>query len=615
MASQRQTGRPSPATTGQRNRVTFCDDAGHHQNGQAHGRQNNLTVVPDGATPMSAMSSATLILGHFANLKLAGDRAVRDAVQSMQAHESPVSTSSAMRSFFAANPTHSASGVRRRRRRGAVRTSRSSARVHAMTDADLEAELAARRSARARERDRYARAMRSEKLSLLEGELTRLRSEIARLDRHGVPGATVGGGTPPTSRWESLSSTARGRGTVPGQRPGAFASPSNAPPRGPPGAPPPPPPPMGRGGDDDAVIDPERQRREKEERQRRREQKRKEREAAKKPLTLADIIRGAGPNPAGRLKPSGSTSLPDIDAQEEEKAKEDIGALRDSLKKVEGNEEESRDGKENGKEGENGKSVVAGRKEPETAQKGKGKDLNSGKGEDQMDGADVNDRNAGDFDNGNAGDVDAESARDADATNDGDRHSSLPPVNGSGQESSSQPHNSKSSAEVRKGVSATAEEQPSGTAKPEEATVRSKDDIKESSTSPSSAEPTSETEEVKSEVTSIKDPTGNGDDRKDEVSQTGDKDAPEGKDLQNTAADAASALSALAASIPKVKASASAGSSRAERRMSLAEKRKLRRAAAAASVSKGQTGRDEKKADGSTDLADVLAAANALKID
>ncbi|CAN8070491.1 unnamed protein product [Agarophyton chilense] len=275
------------------------------------------------------MSTQTIILSHFANLKLAGDRVVRDAVHSIQSVPS------------VELPRHARHARPTRRRRARRYKHVSSRRVNAMSDSDLEAELATRRAARAKERERYAKAMRSEKLALLESELLRLRTEISRMDRT----TPLGGGTPPTARWEPLPNDRRSsRG--PRLRPAAYPSSSpigsppltsvmtpTAPPArpvpgappGPPPMPPPPPPNM-------PSIDPEKQKREKLERQRRREAKRKEREAAKKPLTLADIIKSAGPNPASRLKPSGSTPLPDVDEPQEEDG-DSFANLKDTLKK------------------------------------------------------------------------------------------------------------------------------------------------------------------------------------------------------------------------------------------------------------------------------------------
>ncbi|KAI0559554.1 hypothetical protein FGB62_142g060 [Gracilaria domingensis] len=328
------------------------------------------------------MSAQTLILSHFANLKLAGDRVVRDAVHSIQSVP-PVELPRPARH---ARPT--------RRRRGRRYKHASSRRVNAMSDADLEAELAARRAARARERERYAKAMRSEKLALLESELLRLRSEISRIDRP----TPLGGGTPPTARWEALphdrrsSRNARSRpGAYPSSSPLGSPPLSSAPPpaafpdRSAPGAPPaappmPPPPPP-----DLPAMDPEKQKREKLERQRRREAKRKEREAAKKPLTLADIIRGAGPNPAGRLKPSGSTPLPDVDEpKEDEKAA--FANLKDTLKKVSPDAESNGQPSDTDPDKKDGDSSTDPQKQPSEDEKVKPSEEQAGSSSDSKSG-------------------------------------------------------------------------------------------------------------------------------------------------------------------------------------------------------------------------------------
>lgn len=189
-----------------------------------------------------------------------------------------------------------------------------------MSDADLEAELAARKQQRARERDRYARAMRSEKLQVLEMELNNLRSKIGSVSSSTRAGA--GGGTPPNPRWESLGARRHSGDRAPSLNSSAIKR------GGPPGTPapghtgPPPPPPLGglrdpNDDDGEAPIDPEVQKREKAERQRRREAKRKEREAAKKPMTLAEIIKSAGKNPSSRLKPKGAIATTDVGGGEE----------------------------------------------------------------------------------------------------------------------------------------------------------------------------------------------------------------------------------------------------------------------------------------------------------
>lgn len=286
---------------------------------------------PDSSTMTHTTSMSILVLGHFANFKLAGDRAVRDAVLLFRRD----STSTLPRNGTGNSQIRTTARSRRRRRGTRARHVPRSTRIGVMTDADLEAELAARRTARARERERYARAMRTEKLSHLEGELVRLRSEISRLGRPG--GSGVGSGTPPNARWEALPQ-ARNRltGSPLGRPTASFPNVPPVPLSGPSGAgpPPPPPPPGGVAWEDEEPIDPERQKREKEERVRRREAKRKEREAAKKPMTLADIIRGAGPDPMRRLKPSGSTQLEDVFEFEELKT-ENFSDIKDTLKKVE----------------------------------------------------------------------------------------------------------------------------------------------------------------------------------------------------------------------------------------------------------------------------------------
>lgn len=268
----------------------------------------------------------------------------------------------------------SAPAVRRRRRR------RGRVAVNKLSDADLEAELAARRAARSKERERYARALRSEKLSALEGELHRLRQELVRAGRGGLHG------TPPNARWEPLPER-RGVGAGGAGAGGNKMPPGTPVPRGP-GAPPPMPPLQGDG--DGLFVDPETRRREKEERQRRREEKRKEREANRKPLTLAEIIKSAGPDPMRRLKPPGSIAVPDVHEPEEHAVGGDeLKDVREGLKKVESKEgspekkdgddamegaEKDDDGKKNGEEeavegkGDEDRKAANGEDEP------KGKD-------------------------------------------------------------------------------------------------------------------------------------------------------------------------------------------------------------------------------------------------
>lgn len=287
-------------------------------------------------TPMSI-----LVLGHFANFKLAGDRAVRDAVHLFHRESSPTSAGNG----GGQSQIRTTARVRRRRRGIRARHVSRSTRIGVMSDADLEAELAARRASRARERERYARSMRTEKLSLLEGELMRLRSEISRLGR--PSGSGVGSGTPPNARWEPLPQARnRSMGSPLGRPSASYPNVPSVPLSNPPGAgPPPPPPPGGVTWEDEEPIDPERQKREKEERVKRREAKRKEREAGKKPMTLADIIRGAGPDPIRRLKPSGSTQLEDVFEFEELKT-EDFSNIKGALKKVEREAKNTQSGKD-----------------------------------------------------------------------------------------------------------------------------------------------------------------------------------------------------------------------------------------------------------------------------
>jgi hypothetical protein len=225
-------------------------------------------------------------------------------------------------------------------------------RVGALTDAELEAELAARRASRSRERARYARAMRSEKLVALEEELMRLRGEISRIDPDlprraaGIAPldsrqnhAHVSWDLPDASDGRRYAAEAGDQGTARRARADPGTSLDEF------GSTPPPPPPLGSrntenlGDLDDLVIDPEQQRREKAERQRRREEKRKQREAAKKPMTLADIIRSAGPDPIRRLKPA-SKKPTDLEVEESMKGDDDFANLRRFLKAAEQKETE-----------------------------------------------------------------------------------------------------------------------------------------------------------------------------------------------------------------------------------------------------------------------------------
>lgn len=281
-------------------------------------------------------SLSTDVLARFANFKLAGDRAVRDVahtIVNVSAASSNAVSNAAARSGTMLN-ARGGVGRRGRRRRRYTNRRHSQRRVGVMTDAELEAELAARRAQRARERDRYARSMRSDKLQVLEMELNRLRSKI-------------GGGTPANPRWESLGDSGRGRApslnsSVRREPPGTPMPEPNTGGGGGGGGGPPPPPPMHglRDPNEEEEIDPEKQKREKAERQRRREQKRKEREANKKPMTLADIIRSAGKNPIARLKPKGSTATEDVNEPKDEEKNEMENVTLKKAEKVEEKKEE-----------------------------------------------------------------------------------------------------------------------------------------------------------------------------------------------------------------------------------------------------------------------------------
>lgn len=289
------------------------------------------------------MVDAMTVLGAAATAKLAGDRLVRDLIAYIRETTSAMQfTSQACTNPSNKRPTRrprkgdrlsrpmkpTTSGLGRR-----PSSHRNSKKVSTMTDAELEAELDARRRRRAKERDAYSRAMRSDKLAALEHELDSLRREIGRLDAPN-PALSVTArpaGTPPNARWEPLPRSRRppsyGSATsFPHQAGVPAAVPINAPlpaakAGGPPPPPPPPPmPPMAGDDDDSMAIDPEKQKREKLERQKRREAKKKEREQNQKKMTLADIIRSAGPDPIRRLKPM--TKKPaDQEKEDWEKAK------------------------------------------------------------------------------------------------------------------------------------------------------------------------------------------------------------------------------------------------------------------------------------------------------
>lgn len=277
------------------------------------------------------------ILAQFANFKLAGDRYVREAVfyfrdllygppnaaGSKASQGGNGSKSSSRRCYF----IYGREQPGRRRRRGL------GARVGTMSDADLEAELAARRAARVRERNKYERAMRSEKLAALEEELNRLRSEIARIDP-AITRRAAGISDERSTQHSHVTWDALPQGD-------ADSSQQLTDDSGPQGKVPPPPPmrgpppPPGE-GDFDLVVDPEKQKREKAERQRRREEKRKQREEAKKPMTLADIIRSAGPDPIKRLKPASAKVSDSDDATAESSFADSLQTMKMALKSRDG---------------------------------------------------------------------------------------------------------------------------------------------------------------------------------------------------------------------------------------------------------------------------------------
>lgn len=441
-----------------------------------------------------------------------------------------------------------------------------------MSDTDLEAELIARRAARARERDRYAKSMRSEKLSLLEGELTRLRSEIARLD-HGGPARV--GGTPPNARWESLT-----RGTprhAPAQRPGSPSlGAGSTTPRPPPGPPPPP-----GGGGYVELVDPERQRREKAERQKRREQKRKEREDANKPMTLADIIKAAGPDPARMLKPSGTIAVPDVNGMQEEKEAEKgeaFGALRNTLKKVV--EDGGKDGVKDEKEAMEGKGEAA---------------------------RDVKDEEAKDVKSDGATDAkEAKSDSDVEkaggATDDGE--------DGTTNETPKE----QQPAQVSTGQKPEPGQDQYGT----------KNGVKQAGAKKVEAEKVSEAEPPGQQETAGSSEEVNSAPKADvsEKATTAEREdatSPKQNSKEMAAAGAVAAISALASSLPPKKANSTAAK-KAPARMSLAEKRRLRRASSTTNSSSDAAAQDthettENREQRKTELADVLASTNALKLD
>lgn len=550
-------------------------------------------------------SSAAEILGHFANFKLAGDRIIRDAILSLQSQDPTLSTSAAMRTVFSNPPP------RRRRRK------RRSTTINAMSDADLEAELSARRAARARERERYARAMRSEKLSVLETELARLRSEIARLDT----ASPLGGGTPPNAKWESLpqmrrlsQNTLSGMGPrsgslAPRMPPAASASSGLSSANGSPAPPPEPLPPFGR---NDEPIDAEKQRKEKEERQRRREVKRKEREAAKRPMTLADIIRSAGPDPIRRLKPSGSTQLQNVNALTnaivEAESKESFGLLRDSLKKAE------QVIKEKNEKSDEDKGVIR-RKENILEQSvnenvdtsaDKNSDKNTRNDADQNMDIDVNKRLDKGTETGETF-MAGEETEEETEVNEVDKRKDVKPENGTVNRSK----------ETQKGENGKDEKVSDGVTIAEDPQIMS-----DRSTENAKYPPESNGRELEplaakvDERVKAKSSSTASDAKKSADVEQGSKEAAQdvGKSEKGgkgtSAADAISAISAFASNLPDNTANP-ATAKRTAVRKSFEERRRSRRASNSAKSSKSDKTRNEK----STELADTLAAVSALKLD
>lgn len=268
------------------------------------------------------------VLGTVAVYKLAGDRAVSDAVEYIRRSSfASLATSrqdmDARSSSFAAygrEGTHrnARSDRRRRRRRRSPpghsgRSSVSSRDIATLTDDELERVLAERRH----EKERYARAMKKDKLGRLERELEMLRRDIGRMD--GVVDTSFVSGrrahspdlAPPLVPQVADQEQPRTGSLRPRNQARAPGVP-----------PPPPPPPRSLATDDDdaeagdadmgdsedakpanGTAAAEKRKKEKEERQRRREEKRKQRENAKPKLTIVDIIKGAGPDPMSILKP------------------------------------------------------------------------------------------------------------------------------------------------------------------------------------------------------------------------------------------------------------------------------------------------------------------------
>ena len=271
------------------------------------------------------------ILGAAACAKLTADRLVRDLLTyfrettvtspaprptSSRLHRNNYSLSRPMKPSLSGFPSRPSSR-------------RTKKKVSLMTDAELRTELNTRRRRRAKERHLYSRAMQSEKLAALESDLAKLRREMHTI--HPISSKPIlRQRTSHSVRWQNLPRD---------HRPLDITSSSlsnNLPPLSLPintTSAPPPPPPCEPAEDEVLIIDPEKRSREKEERQRRREAKRKERAQSKKPMSLADIVRSAGPNPMKCLKPA-TKERADFD-KEEHNMHEKVGEEREKRQEKE----------------------------------------------------------------------------------------------------------------------------------------------------------------------------------------------------------------------------------------------------------------------------------------
>ncbi|CAN8067022.1 unnamed protein product [Agarophyton chilense] len=288
------------------------------------------------------MVDPMIVLGAAATAKLTGDRLVREFVEYIRrntrvrehALRTPIPLQRNRQRLSRTMKQSATTGSSSSRKR---QPSRRSKRLSLLTDADLEAELENRRRRRAKERSNYSRAMPSDKLATLESELLRLRRELSRIDGSNavsrsqplrpvtsnvprlspcIPNTSL---SPPSQTTHIIPTTP----LPPSSVTPALAAPSKAPRSGGPPPPPPPPPPMAS-GNVSSSIDPERQKQEKIERQKRREAKKKEREEAqsKQKLTLADIIRSAGPDPTRHLKPASKKAADEEREKYEQELKE-----------------------------------------------------------------------------------------------------------------------------------------------------------------------------------------------------------------------------------------------------------------------------------------------------